>query len=144
MLFAQAISKASSVMPELLGAIQGIIFLGCPHRGSKMTDLGRPVGALLQLLWARPNIDILSELEYDSPKLMEWHEEFRRASSGHSIRTINFFEQQSTQYFPFYRILVCAPSESPETVGDETDISADRIRSVRYIRGRQRKLATDG
>jgi len=107
-----------------------------------MAGLGKPTAAVLRYLLARPNIDILSELEYDDPHLMDLHEDFRRASSGHPLKTVNFFEQKPTQYFPFYRILVCARSKVPKNARRPTNQDTDRPGVFRYFRGCERQLTS--
>jgi hypothetical protein len=71
-------------------------FLGTPHTGSSFSRWGTAAAKFLQPLGSNPLI--VSEVTYDSLRLLELHREFTVAS-GDDVRVVNFFEQRKANIF---------------------------------------------
>jgi hypothetical protein len=56
-------------LKDILPATYGIIFLGTPHRGSSIASLGKMAQETTKLLWKRPNVGVLRDLESSSQTL---------------------------------------------------------------------------
>ena len=56
---------------EFLSAVKGIAFLGVPHHGSGVTELGKYFAYLLRTFMRRTNSDLLADLDTGSKVLSD-------------------------------------------------------------------------
>jgi triacylglycerol esterase/lipase EstA (alpha/beta hydrolase family) len=78
--------------------VQGVIFMGTPHRGSDITQWGQLTARALQILGSNPSV--FEGLQYDAVSLKNLHTEFIGAY-GQNIGIVNVFEERRTQFFRF-------------------------------------------
>ncbi|KAK6075641.1 ankyrin repeat protein [Seiridium cupressi] len=76
---------------DTLGAVKGIVFLGTPHRGSELADIGKVVGQIINtFLPNTTRTDLFTHLVKDSEALQDLASAFRHRLQGLEIAT--FYE----------------------------------------------------
>ncbi|KAK6427624.1 hypothetical protein LTR95_015978 [Oleoguttula sp. CCFEE 5521] len=88
--------------PDLLGAVKGIIYLGCPHRGVRSSWITKALAQSWTLLGA--NAAVFDELQHSNANLQDLHDAYLSATRGRNIRMTNFYEERKTPYVPLYPI----------------------------------------
>jgi len=84
-------------LKEILPATYGIIFLGTPHRGSSAATLGKIAQEITKVLWKRPNISVLRDLEMGSQTLERIGRGFSQILVEREIRIQSFREELPTK-----------------------------------------------
>lgn len=79
---------------NVLQKTKAVFFLGTPHFGCRWSNIGFFFAKLLQIFDANPAI--LLELELNSPRLRDLHENFANLSAN-DVRVVNFFEQRKSR-----------------------------------------------
>ncbi|KAK7997595.1 hypothetical protein PG989_005635 [Apiospora arundinis] len=81
---------------SILKAVNGVIFLGTPHQGSKIADVGTVVGMIINLCSASPTIrtDLLDILKYDSAVLHQLSVSVRQRLED--LDVVTFYETAPT------------------------------------------------
>ncbi|KAM0806593.1 putative NACHT domain-containing protein [Seiridium cardinale] len=80
---------------DTLGAVKGIVFLGTPHRGSELADIGKVVGQIINtFLPNTTRTDLFTHLGKDSEALQDLASAFRHRLQDLEIAT--FYEVEPT------------------------------------------------
>jgi hypothetical protein len=80
----------------------GILFLGCPHRGSDTASIGQIVARIARVtLFLKPKTQLLESLERDSEQLHDLSEEFSYMHSQFKI--VSCYEQKETALTRIFR-----------------------------------------
>ncbi|KAL0632587.1 hypothetical protein Q9L58_008518 [Maublancomyces gigas] len=90
-------SSNHTYQPHLLAIFQdtyGLIFLGCPHRGSSAAEWGVIAGNIARLGGLSPNTDLLRSLGTDSQALSLLSLDFSRFMRDRSFKVHSFREEQ--------------------------------------------------
>ncbi|CAH0003652.1 unnamed protein product [Clonostachys byssicola] len=74
-----------------------IIFLGTPHRGSRVADWGKILSNLSRVALQQPNSRILRGLQVDSEVLENIHEEFKVHVHRHEFKIYSFQEGRAPE-----------------------------------------------
>ena len=88
--------NASTPANEVLPATLGVIFLGTPHRGSKVASLAKVVFQMTKVLCQKPNTKILAGLEPNSEILERISREFGNILALGKLRVHSFREELDT------------------------------------------------
>lgn len=83
--------------PHLLAIFHdtyGVIFLGCPHRGSSATEWGVIAANIAKLAGISSNTALLRSLGTDSQSLTSLSLDFSRYLKDHSFKVHSFREEQ--------------------------------------------------
>lgn len=89
-------------LKDILSATYGIIFLGTPHRGSSFATLGKMAQHITKILWKRPNMSVLQDLEVNSQTLERIGRGFSRILVERPLEIHSFREELPTK-----GIMVC-------------------------------------
>lgn len=107
----QALVKANTNarFQDIKNSTTGVLFLGCPHRGSDSASLGQIVARIARAtLFAKPKTQLLESLEKDSEQLYDISEEF---SHMHSLfKIVSCYEQKETtitRFLPISTMVCC-------------------------------------
>lgn len=81
----------------ILEKIRGIVFMGTPHRGSKLAGLASPLGNIINLAILRKRIrtDLLSNLQISSNTIAEINMSVVHRLAP--LRIVSFYEQQTLE-----------------------------------------------
>ena len=93
----QAIVIASEKVnryPGISTALQSILFLATPHRGSKSANLSSLLSSIASLAFHRPPTHLSDTLKVDSRALYQISADFRASHS--SVNIVNFYEGRKT------------------------------------------------
>lgn len=95
-------------LSEILPATFGVCFLGTPHRGSPMADLGETLRRITQLWGKSPNLQVLQALKYDAETLDRVQSDFKQTINAFPIQIRSFRESKKT--FGYTVSITCFPS----------------------------------
>lgn len=84
-------------LKDILPATYGIIFLGTPHRGSSTATLGKIAQEITKVLWKRPNISVLQDLETGSQTLERIGRGFSQILVERELQIQSFREELPTK-----------------------------------------------
>jgi hypothetical protein len=93
-------------LKEILSATYGIIFLGTPHRGSSTATLGKMAQEITKILWKRPNISVLQDLEVNSQTLDRIGRGFSQILEERPLEIHSFREELPTKGVMVSRLAV--------------------------------------
>lgn len=84
---------------KLLRAITGVVFLGTPHRGSSVADIGTVVGKIINLCTANSSTgivraDLLEYLQADGKPLQDLAVSVRNRLG--KVKVVSFYESSPT------------------------------------------------
>ena len=89
--------KESTFFQEIFPATRGVMFLGTPHRGSRIASLGKIAFGLSRVFFQDPNLTILRSLEVGSEGLERIGKSFSEMISTHKIFVHTFREELDTR-----------------------------------------------
>ena len=146
----QAIVFASEGEDSSLSLVKGVVFLGCPHQGTKIAGLGLLAARILWPLNADPTV--FAELEYRSMALRDLQLTYSQVVQAHRILTINLYEKRATD-LSGHRLPLCSVKVGvtgvPTMLSGDTDLTSDRARGLGKVRlpvrvsGRDRSLGSE-
>lgn len=84
-------------LQEILPAVKGVIFLGTPHRGSKVASIGKVAFEVSRLFFQKPNLDVLRGLERNSEILDRISRAFGEVLAAGSLKVHSFHEELDTK-----------------------------------------------
>ena len=84
-------------LKEILPATYGVIFLGTPHRGSATASLGKMAQDITKILWKRPNMSVLRDLEVSSQTLDRIGRGFSQILAERPLEIHSFREELPTK-----------------------------------------------
>ncbi len=119
---AQDKPEDDSKAKELLNNTKGIVFYGCPHKGSRIAKLN----AASKYLFF-PSVEV-QDLEADSPQLLELHEDFLHLykSRSEKIDIVSFGETKATPYMGVDLTFVPRESSDPG-IGQHLNIDTNHM-----------------
>lgn len=87
-------------------ATWGIVFLGTPHRGSKLASIGKIAYGVTVAATRRPNLRLLQALEKNSETLDRIGSSFRQTLLKFNIQIYSFREEKETRKYIIFNAMV--------------------------------------
>jgi tetratricopeptide (TPR) repeat protein len=106
---------------DVIDRTRAIIFLGTPHRGSRVASWGWYWCQFLRPIGSNPLLP--GELTYDSPDLLDLHKDFTN-SVNERLEVVNFFESRKSRLFKVWFMsaeAICVKEESATYQAPRTD-----------------------
>jgi hypothetical protein len=128
----QAQGSSDEVSACIHKSTYAVVFLGCPHRGTKNADLGLLVSNLCRFLIKTPNKRVLQQLKANNDVLQIIAEEFKK--NLNVIRVHSFYEEKAmTGFNGFHGKVVENWSAKIDGLREGTEgINADHVGMVKF------------
>lgn len=107
-------SKTDRRRAEIAGLTSGVVFLGTPHRGSRVASLGRIAFRMSEVFAAqRPNTRLLRALEANSETLERITQSFHQTlNKTQSLRIFSFHEEKEVRRLGLFSTVVVLPDSA--------------------------------
>lgn len=91
--------ETQSALKNILFNTLGVMFLGCPHRGSSMASIGKIAFEVSRLLLQNPNLKVLRGIELNSEILERVTKGFGQVLESNHLQVHSFQEELETKGF---------------------------------------------
>ena len=93
----QSKNEVEDSLKNILSKTRGVLFLGCPHRGSNIASLGKIAFEISRIILQNPNIKVLRGLEVNSEILERITKEFGQVLESDALQIHSFQEELDTK-----------------------------------------------